>query len=143
MSQLEIHLNAGGSPQEQASRLQQFQHYMSPLVQGQHALVVGDSNLDTSALSEGQKETSGLSHLVNALEGQVTCTDEAKHTANGKPRTECSDCQERIDVALFDLNRIAISDLKIQPGNSDHHAISLTISKSRHQVLHMRQGDEN
>jgi endonuclease/exonuclease/phosphatase family metal-dependent hydrolase len=122
-----IHLNAGESPENQVSRLQQFQHYVSPLVQGLRALIVGDSNLDTAALSEKQKETAGLSNLVNALEGQVTCTDEAKHSSNGKPREGCNECEERIDVALFDPNKIVLSDLKIQPGNSDHHAISLTI----------------
>ena len=127
-----IHLNAGSSPQDQVSRLQQFQCYISPLVQGQRALIVGDSNLDTGALSKGQKETLGLSHLINALEGQVTCTDEGKHTSNGKSREGCDECEERIDVALFDPNRVAISDLKIQPANSDHHAILLTISRAKH-----------
>jgi hypothetical protein len=129
LKMVNIHLNAGGSPQDQVSRLQQFQQYVSPLVRGQRALIVGDSNLDTAALSEGQKEISGLSHLINALEGQVTCTDEAKHISNGTPREGCGDCQERIDVALFDPNKLAVSDLRIQPGNSDHHAISLTISR--------------
>lgn len=125
---INIHLNSGSSLEDQASRLQQFAHYISPHVQGQRTLVVGDSNLDTSTLSPEQKEKAGLSQLVNALEGQVTCTDEAKHTTNGKMREGCEDCEERIDVALYDPDQLTISDLKIQPGHSDHHAISLAVS---------------
>ncbi|MDP1609280.1 MAG: endonuclease/exonuclease/phosphatase family protein [Chlamydiales bacterium] len=122
---INVHLNPGGQ-EHQHSRLVQLGTYVAPLMDQHRSVVVGDSNLDTSFLSEEQKMTAGLIGTLNALEGQVTCTDEGKHILNGKPLDGCTDCEERIDVILHRPEEIAISDLTIQPGHSDHHLISFT-----------------
>jgi hypothetical protein len=115
-----IHLNSGADPEDQAARLRQLERYVYPLMDGAPTLVVGDSNLDTSALSMPP----GIS---NALEGKVTCSDEGKHILNGKPKEDCNECEERIDVALFDSSKLTLSDIEILPGHSDHHLVSLTV----------------
>ncbi len=96
-----IHLNSGAEPSDQITRLMQFEHYVAPIMNQYATLVVGDSNLDTSRLSEEEWQSGKLSGMVNALEGRVTCADEGKHILNGKPKEGCNDCAERIDVALF------------------------------------------
>lgn len=122
---LNVHLNAGGE-NHQKSRLLQLQKYIAPLMKGQPTLVVGDSNLDTSLLSPSDKEKSGLTGLINGLEGEVTCTDQGKHDLLGKPKENCADCAEKIDIALYHPEKLSLSDIKIIPGHSDHHFISLT-----------------
>lgn len=122
---LNIHLNSGSSLQDQAARLNQLGHYVAPFMNGP-ALAIGDSNLDTSLLTQDEKKQAGIADLTNALEGQVTCSDEGKHILNGKERNGCTDCAEKIDVALYDANKVAISNIQITPGNSDHYAISFT-----------------
>lgn len=126
---INLHLNSGGA-QDQAARLAQLRNYVTPLLHGQAAIAMGDSNLDTSALTPEEREQANLGNLVNHLAGQVTCTDEGKHQLNGKPRQECADCAEQIDVLLYDPAKVTISSSTIVPGNSDHHRISWTASHS-------------
>lgn len=125
-----VHLNSGGDSDDQTSRLLQLKNYVSPLMGERPTLVVGDSNLDTSALSDEERKMGGLLGTVNALEGEITCSDEGKHNLNGKSRDGCDGCEERIDVALFNPDLMTVSDLQIQPGDSDHHLISLSVAQA-------------
>lgn len=120
-----IHLNPGNKDHE-PTRLLQLKHYVEPIMNKSSTLVLGDSNLDTSTLSPEQKIASGLTKTNNALEGLITCSDEGKHVLIGTPRDGCTECEEYIDVILHEPEKIAISNIKLQPGNSDHHLISFT-----------------
>ena len=46
---------------------------------------------------------------------------------NGKPRKGCTECKEKIDVALFDPNKVIVSDHKSHPGGSDHYLFSMIV----------------
>lgn len=122
---INLHLNAGGEDHHK-TRLLQIQKYLSPLMQKGPVLAIGDANLDTSLLTDAEKKACRLEKFVNALEGEVTCTDEGKHQLYGKPKEECLD--EKIDVALFDPQKGSVSDVKIEPGYSDHSLISFLFS---------------
>ncbi|MCC6128119.1 MAG: hypothetical protein IT584_02840 [Chlamydiae bacterium] len=125
---LNFHLNSGSSPKDSASRLLQMRTYVAPFLKGQQALSVGDGNLDTSELTISEKQEADLMGLTNALEGKVTCTDKGKHVMLGKNRKDCNECNEKIDIALFDSRYVNVEDVQMEGDYSDHNLIFLTAS---------------
>lgn len=114
-----VHLNYGEGPVNQAARERQLTKHVAPLLD-QPAVLFGDLNFDTSL----QGEIPGLPGFVNALAGRVTCSDEGKHTLRGKPREGCSDCRERIDGVIYRQERMNVHvGLRQWPKLSDHFAV--------------------
>lgn len=125
---LNFHLNSGSGPKDSTSRLFQLKTYITPSLKGTHALAVGDANLDTSELSDIERAETGLLGLTNALEGQVTCSDEGKHILLGKDRKDCRECKEKIDAIFIDPLYVRIEKIEIEDGYSDHKLIFFTAS---------------
>lgn len=127
------HLNYGGSENQWARSAQLTKHVM-PLLQGHNAALFGDLNFDTASVP---KKESGLAGFVNALEGQVTCTDEGKHILRGKSQTPdgkpCTDCEEKIDGLIYNPDQIQVTEWVSKPLRlhtqllSDHYATIATL----------------
>ncbi len=129
-----VHLNYGEGQENQAARNRQLTRHVIPLLKRGNSALFGDLNFDTASV---ERAASGLLGFVNALEGQVTCTDAGKHALrgkslhpNGKP---CTDCEERIDGLIYNPNQIQVLASEVKPlvlGNqllSDHYATIATL----------------
>ena len=125
-----VHLNYGESPSDQQARYRQLRHHVLPRFDKPvPTVVLGDLNFDTEAAGED----AGLGKLKNALEGQVTCTDEGKHTLRGKPRENCDCCAEKIDGVIYDPEQVTVTveSKELKEGDlylSDHTANIATIT---------------
>lgn len=129
-----VHLNYGEGQENQDARNRQLTRHVIPLLNRGNAALFGDLNFDTASV---ERAASGLLGFVNALEGQVTCTDAGKHALRGKSMhpngRPCTDCKERIDGLIYNPNRMQILDSGVKPlvlGNqflSDHYATIATL----------------
>lgn len=116
-----VHLNYGEGPEDQAARERQLARHVAPLLEG-HSVCFGDLNFDTSTC----EQLPGLAGFKNELEGRVTCTDQGKHTLRGKviPPEGCPDCAEKIDGIIYHPQSIKVSEVQLiqNPTLSDHFA---------------------
>lgn len=132
---INVHLNYGTGKENQEARNRQLIKYVVPLLNRGNSVLFGDLNFDTSTVDS---KVSGLVGFINALEGQVTCTDKGKHTLWGKSLTpgglSCPECEEKIDALLYRPEDVRVQNVRLQPLRvdeellSDHYATSATIS---------------
>lgn len=108
---INTHLNYGEGAENQNARNRQLRNYAVPLLRRGPAVLAGDLNCNTAEIN---KRAAGLDRLTNAIEGQVSCTDEGKHRLRGKPRANCADCAERIDALIYDPRRVEVSEVEIR-----------------------------
>ena len=129
-----VHLNYGTGQENQDARNRQLTRHVIPLLNRGNAALFGDFNFDTASV---ERAASGLLGFVNALEGQVTCTDAGKHALRGKSMNPnghpCTDCEERIDGLIYNPNQMQVLASEAKPlvlGNqslSDHYATIATL----------------
>lgn len=116
-----VHLNYGDGEENQAARNRQLKRHVVPLLQRGNAALFGDLNFDTASV---EPEASGLTGFVNALEGEVTCTNRGKETLRGAP----ADGEQSIDGLIYDPKQIQVINScakQLMRGNlllSDHYA---------------------
>jgi endonuclease/exonuclease/phosphatase family metal-dependent hydrolase len=121
------HLNYGD--ENQAARNRQLKNHVMPLFRSEThpALIGGDLNFDTSV--DGVKRAAGIEGLVNAAEGQVTCTSEGELHLRGRKGPAVL---ERIDAILASPD-LPFSQLSVEPlkeGDlllSDHYTVQATV----------------
>lgn len=131
---INVHLNYGRSEENQEGRNRQLKNYVVPLLKKGNAALFGDLNFNTASVDA---KITGLVGFTNAMEGQVTCTDEGKHTLRGKSMTprgkRCGGCEEQIDGLIYNKDKIQVLESHIKQLRrggqllSDHSAIIATI----------------
>lgn len=131
---INVHLNYGEGQENQEARNRQLTRHIVPLLNRGNAALFGDLNFDTASV---ERVASGLLGFVNALEGQVTCTDAGKHALRGKSMNPnghpCTDCEERIDGLIYNPHQMQVLASEVKPlvlGNqllSDHYATIATL----------------
>lgn len=131
---INVHLNYGEGPENQNARNRQLKNHVVPLLERGNAAIFGDLNFNTAAVD---RAGSGLQGLVNAIEGQITCTDAGKHALRGKSMTPngqpCADCEERIDGLIYRPGEMEVVNVIVKPlirgGKlvSDHFATIATL----------------
>lgn len=129
-----VHLNYGGGQENQAARNRQLTRHVIPLLKRGNSALFGDLNFDTASV---ERAASGLLGFVNALEGQVTCSDAGKHALRGKSMnphgSPCTECAERIDGLIYDPGQVQVLASEVKQlvlGNqilADHYAIISTL----------------
>jgi len=111
-----VHLNYGEGQENQEARNRQLKRHVVPLLNRGNSALFGDLNFDTASV---ERATSGLLGFINALEGQVTCTDAGKHALRGKSMNPdghpCTDCQERIDALIYNPNQMQVLACEVKP----------------------------
>jgi endonuclease/exonuclease/phosphatase family metal-dependent hydrolase len=132
-----VHLNYGDGAAIQAARGRQLTRHVAPLLTQQKSALFGDLNFDT-AVHRIESVAGPLKGFVNAFEGQVSCTDEGKHTLRGKSLTPggkpCTDCKERVDGLIYDPKQVQVHNPHLKQLRSkgellsDHSAMIATFA---------------
>lgn len=131
---INVHLNYGEGQENQEARNRQLTRHVVPLLNRGNSALFGDLNFDTALV---ERTASGLFGFVNAIEGQISCTDAGKHALRGKSLNPnghpCTDCEERIDALIYHPNQMQVLASEVKPlllKNqllSDHYATIATL----------------